>query len=851
MKLDLDPIWPWSDLRQFLADAEPAATLATWLAALTALALPILLQRPWSRSQRLRCRVGGGLLLAGLLLWVGAAAGSSPSTTGGERLRGMALSLLVVVPLGMLGWTIRTYLQAPGVTVRRLGTVLTLRLLAFLLAAVAVGRPYLGFPDRTRVGGLIYILIDTSESMTIQDESGKTRWEFLQKTLADSESALNRLREEQQIDVEFFRFDRDTSRYQLEYPGKPEGRRSDIASAMRWLYDNRDHRPLRGLLILSDGRLTGPQRFNPLNEAKLWKKLPCPIHTVLYGDPRTSNTQNDIAVTSVVPKSTLIPVKSKITVTATIDALGLLEREVRVKMLLDGKEVPCTVEIPEVNGEETNWIEKKDGKVKMSKPRNEVQIHTEAPDKPGELKITVRAEDPHRPGKPLPEEKNLTNNELSTLVSIIKGGLSVLLVDKARVWEPQAICDALDSDPRITLDRVWLRGTAPVDANAAKLFKFNEKKYDVIIFGDVTAQQVQQANPNALEEIVEQVGKGAGFLMIGGYHAFGSGDWKSTPIEKLLPVDLSVTGQDDREIQMVPTGDGLRLYGYVLGMADGKTESEKAAWARLPPLEGMSKIKVEKGGLFDNVLAQSKTGEPILVTKLWGKGRTMAFAGDTTHRWIRDEAGKLKHNRFWRQMVVWLAQQDKESGNVWVKPDKRDVPVGTELGFSVGVRSQGGLDLPDGVFEVEIVGPGKPPHKVQTARVGAEDRGVFKPDEAGEYLVKVKGTAKDAEGKEVTGQSEARFLVNEEDVEMTEWAADADFMKKLAKEGRGQAITGAKLADFIKELAAAPAGDGKPRLVPWPTWRTTDRSGFLVTFFLLFVAALTAEWILRRYWGMV
>jgi hypothetical protein len=42
----------------------------------------------------------------------------------------------------------------------------------------------------------------------------------------------------------------------------------------------------------------------------------------------------------------------------------------------------------------------------------------------------------------------------------------------------------------------------------------------------------------------------------------------------------------------------------------------------------------------------------------------------------------------------------------------------------------------------------------------------------------------------------------------------------------------------------------KPKLTLRPDWRTTGRSPFLLSFFVLFVACLSVEWLLRRRWGM-
>jgi len=76
-------------------------------------------------------------------------------------------------------------------------------------------------------------------------------------------------------------------------------------------------------------------------------------------------------------------------------------------------------------------------------------------------------------------------------------------------------------------------------------------------------------------------------------------------------------------------------------------------------------------------------------------------------------------------------------------------------------------------------------------------------------------------------------------------------LDKLADEGRGRALPAAKLPEYFKGLLAPADNEGRVKVIPWPSWRTHDYSGFLVTFFLAFVAVLAAEWVLRRRWGLV
>ena len=118
--------------------------------------------------------------------------------------------------------------------------------------------------------------------------------------------------------------------------------------------------------------------------------------------------------------------------------------------------------------------------------RNEVSLSCTAPDVPGEVKVTFRVD-------PLPDEVIQSNNEMSTYLTVAKGGLSVLLVDRLdRGQEPPLICDALRLDPRIRLYVVQVPGEGTTsEPPATDLFRFDQRRYDVIILGDVTANQLR------------------------------------------------------------------------------------------------------------------------------------------------------------------------------------------------------------------------------------------------------------------------------------------------------------------------------------------------------------------------
>jgi uncharacterized membrane protein len=772
-----------------------------------------------------------------IAVWLALGFGRS---TGSVKARAVDLgaAALLLSPLALVAVTLWTYAGVPNASRRRIGTILALRLVAFLLVLLACLRPAVGILDKSKAASVLYIAVDRSASMTISDEvDNRPRWDTLVRHLQDAAPVLRRLREEGQVEIDLRKFADDVSTLDPDNVGAADGKRTDIGGMLHKLFDERDgRRSPRGLLVLSDGADNGNSRTPALAEAARWRAVPSPIHTFTYGKTTTSNRQSDVVLTAILPEPSPVPVKGELNIKASIDAFGFQSRVVRVKALLDGKEIAST-----------------DAPLTLT-TGNEIVVKATAPATPGEVKLTVRVEDPNREGKPLDGEVSAANNEMSTYLTVTKEGLSVLVVDKPRAWEPQTICDALSRDPRIHLYPVWLRGGAAA-AKANDLFQFDKQQYDAIILGDVTPDQLQAIRPDATDQLEKLVNKGAGLIMLGGYNTFGNAGWPNTALRDVLPVTIAGPnndiGQIDVKVKMEPTEAGLRLFSYLLRLSDS-VKDPREAWELLPPLDGMTKLGPPKNNIATVLAVNSNGGEALLVAGQYGAGRTLAFGGDTTWRWLRDEKTQEMHSRFWRQVVVWLARQEDLGGSVWVKPDIRRLPLKTDLGFTAGLHGKGGVPIPGGSFQAEVIGPDGTKANVTVSQTSDGFRGKFaQTDLPGEYRLVVHGDGRDEVAKEeIRGETSARFLVYDDDVELTNRAANHDLMQKLAAAGGGTCHPGEELRSFLEELLQQPVSRERPKMYLMPDWRTTEPSPFLAGFFALFVAILSLEWWLRRRWGL-
>ena len=598
------------------------------------------------------------------------------------------------------------------------------------------------------------------------------------------------------------------------------------------------------------------------SEALKWRSIQCPINCFATGSPTPpGSSQLDLVAATLNVEPVPVYVKGRMLVRATVHAYGCDGAKVLPELYVDGK--PYPIEKIRVNNVD------QDGRVAIFPltEKNELLIETTAPTVPGEIRVTLKL-------PPLAGELIVANNEISTFVTVVKEGVSVLLVDGMHD-ESKFIRWALESDPRIRLFQITRQTEAPPVGAEADLLNLERQGYDVIILGNVSAKRLTAGNKRIMEKIKELVSqKGVGFMMMGGADSFGgspdvpgSGDWKGTPIADILPVELDSSGQINMPSEIHATAAGNTH--YIFRLAATEPESKKI-WDRLNQIKmpGLNRLAPAKaaspGKPAATVLATTEPGgkgEPVMVSHSYGKGRALAFAANTTYLWrtlgMPDSLteGPDIHARFWKQTVIWLAQQENSEGNVWVKPDLRRLPAGGKLSFSVGVKGKTGLDLKGGRFDVKVFGPDGTNTGVPVAPDKDQIRGHFwKSDKPGEYRLEVTGMAVDDDKKTVEGKASVRFLVYQDDSEMMNQSADMSFLSGLSANGggRSQSLRIDDLPDFLKEMKSAKLPNQKVTAKHWPDWRKKDQMKWFLPFlFVLFVAVLGLEWGLRRMWGMV
>ncbi len=806
----------------------------------------------------------------------------------------IGLPALAVVAVLLVVFTIWTYIGHPQATRRRVMIVLLLRLAALAVTLLTALRPSVGVNENPKQPAVLLVGVDVSESMTVKDElGGQARIDAVRKTLEKCQPLFDELLTDHAITVVVYKFgppdfNEATSRW--EPTAAADAKRSDYGAYLLRVYERwQTEQRIRGHLIIGDGIDNG-ETFSAVAEAAKYGRRGVLVHTFVVGSDLITSESKDLAVIGVECNPSPAFVKNDVVVTARVNAYAF-----------SGTRVSARVSYTDSDGKEHAKIEE----FTLDREKgNELKMSIKAPDKKGEIKVKVEVgQEKNGKIEPLPGELSALNNWSETYLTVNKEGVRVLIVDQLRT-EETLIRDALRREKRFDIYEAFLRTDLVLSESSRALLNLEGNAYDVVIIGNVSAQQLQQTDPTFLPKLTELVTKkGIGVMFLGGEYSFQGIPTDLLPIAGGPIVDkLSPRGDPLVTYPAVPTSRGLEKMFRVTGKpgeAPKPGESEEL-WNRMNNfrtgirLNGYNRLALTaqqralytvfawtmEGGAGQDIEAGGgPKGEPLLVGSQRGdatKGRWLAFGAFDTYLWRslgqpKTNDGLEMHERFWRQCVLWLAHQDEEESQVYARPKFRQLKTTTEQEVRVGMKKPDGTDDPTAPLTVRIVPlpPGqlepKPEDEAKavplTVLTDKDGRKVlFRAPAPGEYFVSVTTPAKkpdgtpelNADGSQKLIRGTAKFIaVPDVSDEMLRVNADPDFMKGLSVPTGGKALRLEDLPAFLKELKAeAPPDAGKkPRY--YPDWNRNRSKGFLPLWLVVFALLLGAEWGLRRLWGMV
>ena len=747
---------------------------------------------------------------------------------------GLSLSLMIRPAFRQLSMTRQRLLQG-------------LRLAVVLLMLLAMLRPTLVRSTGERQRAVLVMLFDQSRSMQLSsDRQGETRWESMVRVLDRCRASLAALRD--QVEIRGYVFDKrviaaEWGEAGFALPLNPEGDQTDIGSSLFDAVRREAGRKVVGVILMGDG---AQNAFAPevevVEAGREMQRLEFPLYGVPFGPAGGDEQTRDVAIEGL-PEQYTVFVKTELRVKARLRVRGFVNLQVPVEMVLEdatGNQEPI-------------------GQQKLSVAEDGQYAEIDMPfipEKPGRYRVILNAQS--QVG-----EVVTSNNQSTAYVTVLEGGLQVVIyVGGFRQGSPEMrIRDSLASSPDMQVRLVDLRGynfpeNWPLKTNGTAA----DPAVDVYLIGSVYADALGDVALNNLEAAVSG---GKGLMMIGGPHSFGPGNYRDSSLSDVLPitigplekedfngpprrdVHLRNRGEDPNDLRMIP----VRPHP----VTTLSTPSQNAdVWKRLPELDWANRFAGVKATPGTQVLLETASKHPILVSGEYGRGRVLAFAGDSTWKWLsRPGASNFEreHKRFWRQAILWLARRDElQKDDVWIQLDQRRFFPASPIAFSGGAKDSTGETIEDAVFQAKLIAPDGSPSTISLSMVNREVEGSISGiDQPGNYQIQLIATRQNQK----LGETRAAFQILDRDIELSNPAADPAQLARLVRmtnAAGGRLVAPERLSELLNEIHENPQDT---EIRAQTRWQLADTLWDAWLFFFGVTALLGLEWGLRKKWGLV
>ncbi len=653
----------------------------------------------------------------------------------------------------------------------------------------------------------VAVLVDNSASMGLSDRLGR-RDEILAAVL--SSDALNAI--ETRYRVHGYRFAEDLS--PLPDGGadslSTDGTGTDIGAALSFLKDGARAGRFSAAILVSDGNFTVGR--DPLRAAE---DLDLPLYTVGIGDTLGVRdiSVSHLTANEVVYAGSNVPVEvvvsgrgyGRVRVPVTLREEGrILQSE---EVALDGQEGGRTVVfhvVPETVGLH--------------------RYQVDVPELDGE--ITAR------------------NNRRVFTIKVLKSGLRVLYVEGTPRADMGFLRRTLEKDASLEVTSIVFRPDGatypePMPASRAEWFS-----YDLVILGSVNYERIRPW-AHFLVSFVEE--RGGGLIAFGGPHSFEMGGYAGTPVGNMMPFGIASTarGMTGKTFVPVLTADGT---AHPITRLDDDPSESKRRWTELPPLPGMNQVERAKPGatvLAGNPTWRTENGDaPVIAEHRYGQGRVLGIAAQGLWRWDLMMWGSggtnAAYERFWNNAVRWITVREA-SRRIRVASDKLQYRGGETIRFDGQIYDENYRPVEQADLSVTV----------RSEQEGAEARQLdLSSTGQGRYAGRLQFLPAGAYSFEATaalnglpmGADRGGFVVGEAGAEFERTRMNRTLLVQLAE------MTGGKFYLPSETERLADEVDLDEIIVQEARTSTLwDHPAVM----MLLVGLLAAEWLVRRYAGMI
>lgn len=683
-------------------------------------------------------------------------------------------------------------------------------------------------------------LVDASRSMAL--EQPQSRSVVAQQAIQSADNMLPAGGKRPR--VQLFRFGQQLASAADLSQLNPNDNASRLADALEQL-PSRFARDLpKGVVVFSDGAIDDADRLAETVAA--YRSLHVPIHVYPLG---AKQVRGDVAIDElVVPARVDAGVKAP--VRGVVRGTGYEgERVVLQVRSADRPELPALATLP----------------VTLSEKPQPFELIVESHPEYGELLLEA---------PPLPEEVTEQNNRIPFQLSKTARKLRVLYMEGTGGNEYHWVRDALQEDKDIecvtlVADQQYVQRPRlmRVDDNVRGFPTKREEllSYDVVICSDISMGAFTKEQLDWTVELVND--RGGGFAMVGGITSFGAGGWDQSVWDQLIPCDMrgDRIGQGFVYHQFNVTIPEEASTHPIWRIVEDAMQNQRVL-AAMPPFRGtnyMQRLKPAATLLAVSASPIPQAGiMPIFACQTYGRGRTFAFAPDTTADWglfFESQWGEAGDNRyfrrFWRNVVRWLAENSTAGvKRVRFETDRVIYRAGQPIVISAqaydeqqretmkyqltarlktsGPKTPGAIDLGTALAPTSsgkgYAGEMDTQSVLATMEASPTSTTAFPP-----YEIEVVASY---QGQEL-GRATSKVMILPDHHEFIQPRPRPEVLEQIANDSGGQVLNNSsELAALLLKL---PSTSGEAMISRQPLWDSP-------LLWLVILALLTVEWILRR-----
>jgi hypothetical protein len=737
---------------------------------------------------------------------------------------GLAISVTFIVWFAY-GATTRSLSSAwrTGLTVLRSGILL---LLGFLLL-----RPVVNTMELAQQETYLAVLVDDSRSMDIRDmPDGTSRHGALQIFFSDETGILGDLEEDFQTRI--FGFDRSAKRISNLEELDQAGEETSIGEALNDVALQLGGLPLAGVVLISDGN--DNSGIDPVIAARDLGARGIPVFSIGVGEqvlPR------DIGLVDVKVSRTVLE-NSVFRVQIGLHQTGFDGESADITIRDNGEPVASkTVTLA------SNSIQQLE--LELSPDRDERIVYDlDISLKPGEIierNNTYQFLVDNRPKESLDVLylEGHPRNEYKFIRRAIEGDLSLRLATYLRTGPEKFYRQGVESPTELS------EGFPPTQED---LFE-----YEAIILGDIEAEFFTAEQLEMLESFVSK--RGGGLLTSGRIDEGFIG----TPLADLLPVSLV-------EEKFLPPSlqGGLRRGDHATGglftprltsigqrsplmRLSVDREANRAAWAGLPELQGVSvtgRIKSGASVLLEHpYLEYQNQPLPLLLSQRYGSGRAVALNTASTWRWqMMLPSTDQSQETLWRQILRWLAASAPT--RITIDFDREYYNVGEKVGVSATILNADYQPSNDSSPWLQVTDPLQQVFD-EPLEWDIEEDGVYRSEFIAElpgvYELFVDVPSAAGEASRTGAEQSTAMVVTPSLREYINAQGDWDVLKRISSESRGAFFPLSDISQLQEVIRQTPNALMKERTID--LWNNK-------WVFILLVFLMSLDWFLRRRKGL-